>query len=95
MSRFPANSYPCLIGIFCDVCGETDERDYLVHEDWTQQQRFAAARKHLNANGWRCDVAGDFCPEHAKERPDLLAALHESIKGRRPAGAVPADTEED
>lgn len=57
--------YPHWIGIFCDICEETNEGDYLVSDDWTQEQRFACARRHLNTIGWRCDESGDFCPEHA------------------------------
>lgn len=78
---FPPNAYPCLIGIFCDQCGEAEEHDYLVHEDWTQEQRFACARRHLNTVGWRCDESGDFCPEHAAASPAGQAETDEREQG--------------
>lgn len=54
---------PAQIGVFCDDCGATAERDYLVPEDSTQKGRFAIARAHLAKNeGWQCNQYGDFCP---------------------------------
>ncbi|HEY9410948.1 MAG TPA: hypothetical protein VIP77_15305 [Jiangellaceae bacterium] len=59
---------PVQIGVFCDDCGTTAERDYLVSEDTTQKGRFAIARAHLAKNeGWQCDLYGDFCPNCVTE----------------------------
>lgn len=52
---------PALITIFCDRCGTTDTRDYLVASADSPEQRFGYARALLNRIGWRCD-GGDTCP---------------------------------
>lgn len=40
------------VGIFCDRCGRTFEGDFLGE---TREDRFAAARRHLEVrHGWRC-----------------------------------------
>jgi hypothetical protein len=58
-----SGAMPVQVGVFCDDCGTTVERDYLVAEDSTQKQRFQVARHHLRQNeGWQCDEHGDFCP---------------------------------
>jgi hypothetical protein len=54
--------YPAQIGVVCDRCGITVTRDYLVHENMDQQQRFGVARKHLrDSEGRSCDEDGDTC----------------------------------
>lgn len=67
-AEFPSEAdeekYPASIGIYCDRCGTSAERDYVVSDRMNRQQRFAAARRHLNANeGWQCDGTGDLCPK--------------------------------
>lgn len=55
-------AYPSLIGVFCDRCGVTVERDYLVSDQDSQKARFEYARAALRAEGWQCTPAGDLCP---------------------------------
>jgi hypothetical protein len=57
--------YPAQIGVFCDTCGVEIVHDYVVHDQMTQEQRFAVAREHLTRNeGWSCGPDGDFCSRH-------------------------------
>jgi hypothetical protein len=67
--------YPSQIGVYCDDCGTTVKADYLVSTDMTKAERLEVARKHLRAQGWRCDEFGDVCP--TCERPPAAAVLAE------------------
>lgn len=58
-----SGAMPVQIGVCCDDCGSTVERDYLVSETSTKAERFEVAREHLRGEGWQCDEHGDFCPD--------------------------------
>ena len=58
-----SGAMPTQIGVYCDNCGTTAVRNYLVREDSTKAERFEIARNHLAENeGWHCEFLGDFCP---------------------------------
>lgn len=61
---------PAQITIYCDHCGTTDTRDYLVGAADSQQVRFGYARTLLNRIGWRCDGGGDTCPRCLADEVD-------------------------
>jgi hypothetical protein len=67
--------HPSQIGVYCDDCGTTVKADYLVSTNMTKAERLEVARKHLRAQGWRCDEFGDVCP--SCERPPAAAVLAE------------------
>ncbi|MGA4995841.1 hypothetical protein [Nonomuraea bangladeshensis] len=56
------DEYPSSIGVICDGCGATVERDYVVTDAMTKPERFEIARAALRREGWRCDESGDWCP---------------------------------
>jgi hypothetical protein len=60
--QLTGNEFPSQIGVFCDGCGTTVERDYVVSETMTQPERFEVARASLRHEGWQCDSSGDWCP---------------------------------
>lgn len=59
-------SYPKLIGIFCDKCDEFHEADYLVKDSDTPEIYFGYARKYLAQQGWKITPGSDLCPQCAK-----------------------------
>ncbi|GAA3958488.1 hypothetical protein GCM10023085_46120 [Actinomadura viridis] len=58
-----SGAMPVQVAVYCDDCGRTDARDYLVVETSTKAERFEVARKHLRNEGWQCDAHGDYCPD--------------------------------
>jgi hypothetical protein len=86
--------YPVQVGVFCDRCGTTVKRDYLVSDDTDRQERFEVARGYLREHeGWSCTEAGDFCPECASgdashEGPGPMGELTRH-KGARAACSYP------
>ena len=58
----PDAPYPCQIGVYCDDCGTTVKRDYIVNDLMSKPERLEIARTHLRAEGWQCDADGDYCP---------------------------------
>lgn len=65
----PDALYPCQIGVYCDDCGTTVKRDYLVNDNTSKPARLEIARSHLRNEGWICDATGDFCPPCAPKGP--------------------------
>ncbi|MEU6712911.1 hypothetical protein ABZ897_15635 [Nonomuraea sp. NPDC046802] len=60
--QLAADEFPSLIGVFCDGCRTTVERDYVVSKAMTKPERFEVARATLRREGWQCDESGDWCP---------------------------------
>jgi hypothetical protein len=56
------DEYPSQISVFCDGCGTTVTRDYVVSETMSRPERLEVARASLRGEGWRCDESGDWCP---------------------------------
>jgi hypothetical protein len=56
------DEFPSQIGVFCDGCGTTVKRDYVVSEAMSKTERLEVARVSLRGDGWQCDESGDWCP---------------------------------
>lgn len=65
----PEAPYPCQIGVYCDDCSTTVERDYIVNDLMSKPERLEVARTHLRAEGWQCDADGDYCPTCRESAP--------------------------
>jgi hypothetical protein len=65
-SRAASDRYPVQISVYCDTCHGIVTHDYIVTDDVSREQRWELARAHLRRFGWRCDLIGDFCPEHGE-----------------------------
>lgn len=62
LATLPAEAFPCRIALFCDRCGHTAMREYLVDAGMTKAQRLQVARDHLTASeGWSCGPDEDVC----------------------------------
>ncbi|SDM76560.1 helix-turn-helix domain-containing protein [Streptomyces wuyuanensis] len=71
----PDAPYPSLIGVYCDGCGTTVERDIVVSDRMSKAERFEAARVHLRREGWSCTSSGDLCPT-CKPKPGDPGYVH-------------------
>jgi hypothetical protein len=60
--QLAADEFPSQIGVFCDGCGTTVKRDYVVSEAMSKPERLEVARASLRRERWRCDESGDWCP---------------------------------
>ena len=65
-----AQPMPAQLTIYCDDCGRTDTRDYLVSSADSAETKFGYARALLNRIGWRCDDGGDTCPRCLADEAD-------------------------
>lgn len=84
--------YPCRLGVFCDRCEDTFEGDFIVSINMARAERLAVVRNHVVARlGWRCDKAGDFCPDciPAPLAPEVLRLA--AVESRRRGHEMQAD----
>jgi hypothetical protein len=53
------------VGVYCDAydCPAEDKGDYQAR---TIFGAYEALRGALRAQGWQCNAAGDYCPEHVE-----------------------------
>ncbi|MFJ8603420.1 hypothetical protein ACIREM_32880 [Streptomyces shenzhenensis] len=66
--------YPSRICVFCDECGTEFVGEFMVSEEQTSTERLEVARAHMRTQGWQCDRAGDYCPEHKRAAADEPSA---------------------